>query len=337
MPQEALEFSIRVQDEFSEVLRSASRQIQQTATSIRQTHGALADSAQGFTNAEAQRAQTQVSLHTQLREQLRFSWEAQNAEARTSMAQSLGEANELYAQQALLQEEQRSTNHERMEVSLVLEEQLLEQHHQRQLKRTQMQEEQQTALQQAEQQKRLGHLETALGNFAAAAQMGGARQFGLYKALAIGEATISAYLRASKAAATVPFPLNIVVAASELARGIALVRGISAQRPPAAHGGLDYVPREETYLLNRGERVLSPVQNRDLTRFLKRDDAIAPRLVVERMEVHILEHVRDADSLLRMDENELRELLANRIYQAMNALDREGVRPSWATERELRG
>ena len=35
-----------------------------------------------------------------------------------------------------------------------------------------------------------------------------------------------------------------------------------------AHGGLDYVPSESTYLLDKGERVLSPKQNKDLTGFL---------------------------------------------------------------------
>ena len=36
-----------------------------------------------------------------------------------------------------------------------------------------------------------------------------------------------------------------------------------------AHGGLDYVPSESTYLLDAGERVVSPNQNADLTGFLK--------------------------------------------------------------------
>jgi hypothetical protein len=36
----------------------------------------------------------------------------------------------------------------------------------------------------------------------------------------------------------------------------------------AAHGGLTDVPREETYLLQRGERVVSPDQNRDLKEFM---------------------------------------------------------------------
>ena len=36
-----------------------------------------------------------------------------------------------------------------------------------------------------------------------------------------------------------------------------------------AHGGLDYVPKESTYLLDKGERVLSPNQNQDLNNFMK--------------------------------------------------------------------
>jgi hypothetical protein len=36
----------------------------------------------------------------------------------------------------------------------------------------------------------------------------------------------------------------------------------------AAHGGLDFVPKESTYLLDKGERVLSPRQNEDFTEFL---------------------------------------------------------------------
>ena len=35
-----------------------------------------------------------------------------------------------------------------------------------------------------------------------------------------------------------------------------------------AHEGLDYIPSEGTWLLDKGERVLSPRQNQDLTRFL---------------------------------------------------------------------
>lgn len=36
-----------------------------------------------------------------------------------------------------------------------------------------------------------------------------------------------------------------------------------------AHNGLDNIPREGTWLLDGGERVLNPNQNRDLTQYLR--------------------------------------------------------------------
>lgn len=41
----------------------------------------------------------------------------------------------------------------------------------------------------------------------------------------------------------------------------------------AAHGGMDNIPAESTWLLEKGERVLSPNQNRDLTSFLDNNKA----------------------------------------------------------------
>ena len=49
-----------------------------------------------------------------------------------------------------------------------------------------------------------------------------------------------------------------------------------------AHGGLDNVPTEGTYLLDRGERVLSPNQNEDLTKFLSNQQQMMamPQIVI---------------------------------------------------------
>lgn len=67
-----------------------------------------------------------------------------------------------------------------------------------------------------------------------------------------------------KAWASAAFPANmpaVVLAGGAAAANMATVTGI-------AHGGLDYVPKESTYLLDKGERVLSPNQNKDLTNFM---------------------------------------------------------------------
>lgn len=50
--------------------------------------------------------------------------------------------------------------------------------------------------------------------------------------------------------------------------GIAATQGMLGQ----AHKGLDYVDKEGTYMLDRGERVISPTQNSDLTDYLRRND-----------------------------------------------------------------
>ncbi|WLG14641.1 lytic transglycosylase domain-containing protein [Psychrobacter cibarius] len=48
------------------------------------------------------------------------------------------------------------------------------------------------------------------------------------------------------------------------------IQGMSAPSIAGiAHGGLDYVPKESTYLLDKGERVLSPRQNKDLANFME--------------------------------------------------------------------
>ena len=95
------------------------------------------------------------------------------------------------------------------------------------------------------------------------------KAFKMYKAFAISQALIKTYESATSAYASLaPIPvvgpaLGAAAAAAAVAMGLQQVRQIKSQQPAAgiAHGGLDYVPNESTYLLQRGERVLSPKQN----------------------------------------------------------------------------
>lgn len=91
-----------------------------------------------------------------------------------------------------------------------------------------------------------------------------------------------------------------------------------------AHGGMTNVPAESTYLLNRGERVLSPNQNQDLTRFM--EGGGGNRIMVENLNVHILENATNADSILRMDDTEMREIVAGPIMKALDTLHDQGIR-----------
>lgn len=102
------------------------------------------------------------------------------------------------------------------------------------------------------------------GSLAALAQAFGKKGLAFYKTFAIAESIISTYSAVAGALAFRPWtPMNFVYAAISLARGLAAVAQI--RKVGSAHAGLGYVPEESTYVLRRGERVLSPNQNRDVT------------------------------------------------------------------------
>jgi tape measure domain-containing protein len=88
--------------------------------------------------------------------------------------------------------------------------------------------------------------------------------FAAQKAFSAGQAIMNTYEGATKAYSQGGI-YGAALAAIVVAAGLANVASILAQPVPAAHGGLDNVPAEQTYLLNKGERVLSPRQNVDIT------------------------------------------------------------------------
>lgn len=88
-----------------------------------------------------------------------------------------------------------------------------------------------------------------------------------YQSTQLAKATISLYSAiASASAESGPYDraINIATATTQ---GLAAIAGIASVG--IAHGGASFIPEESTYLLNRGERVLSPNQNRDITEFIK--------------------------------------------------------------------
>ena len=101
--------------------------------------------------------------------------------------------------------------------------------------------------------------------------------FKAYKAMAIAQAVINTYQSATAAYSSLaPIPivgpaLGVAAAAAAVVQGLSQVRQIKAQQPAGiAHGGLDYVPNETTYVLQRGERVLSPKQNVEISEAARR-------------------------------------------------------------------
>ena len=153
------------------------------------------------------------------------------------------------------------------------------------------------------------------------------------KALAVAEALIGAYLAGNKALASVPFPFNLAAAAAVTAQGLATVERI--RQVGIAHGGLESVPEDATFLLRHGERVLSAPQNRDLTRFLDERGAgatAAGGFVIENLTIHVLERATHAEALLNMDAAALRQVVSERIVPMLDDLARLGIRPRFVTD-----
>ncbi|GEK44941.1 lytic transglycosylase domain-containing protein [Acinetobacter johnsonii] len=91
--------------------------------------------------------------------------------------------------------------------------------------------------------------------------------FATQKAFAIAQSLISIQQGLANAASN-PWPTNLAAMASVAAATSSIISNISSVAG-VFHGGTDYVPKESSYLLDKGERVLSPRQNKDLTSFLE--------------------------------------------------------------------
>jgi hypothetical protein len=161
------------------------------------------------------------------------------------------------------------------------------------------------------------------------AETQGRAMAGVSKSLAIAAALIDAYRAANAALASVPFPLNFVAAAAVLAEGLANVQRI--RQVNAAHGGLEEVTEDGTFVLRRGERVLAPRQNEDLTAFLQRqEEPERAGTVIENLEIHILENATASSALLTMGTADWRRVVAEKVIPALNELAALGIRPAFA-------
>lgn len=150
--------------------------------------------------------------------------------------------------------------------------------------------------------------------------------FEAWQAYSIAKAIVNTYLGVSAALGAYSPPISFIMAALQLAAGLASVSKIRSQSYSGqAHAGLENVPSEGTFLLNKGERVLAPDQNKDLTNFLSTDSGNKSGSVnVEQLIINI--DVPDSHALLNMDRNDWRDIVAKNIIPALDSLDRMGIR-----------
>lgn len=88
--------------------------------------------------------------------------------------------------------------------------------------------------------------------------------------ISMAQAMINTEVAATKAMAEGGYVMGIPMATAIRGLGYASVGLIAGQTIAGmAHNGIDNIPKEGTWLLDGGERVLNPNQNRDLTRYLE--------------------------------------------------------------------
>lgn len=147
---------------------------------------------------------------------------------------------------------------------------------------------------------------------------------------AVGLATANAI--ASTAAA--PYPLNLTAPAVGAATGAAAAAGFASGAATGAglgagivHGGMDYIPKETTYFLDKGERVLSPGQNRDLTSFLDSEMSGNGSYSIEIGQITLFEGVTDPiDFINNANDRQVEEFVFDRIIPALDRAARMGMR-----------
>ncbi|WP_392564602.1 hypothetical protein RHO13_03830 [Orbus wheelerorum] len=93
--------------------------------------------------------------------------------------------------------------------------------------------------------------------------------FAISKGFSIASATLSMFTNIGKATEA-GFPANLPLIAQAMAQGVSIVSSIkSINLSGMAHSGIDSIPSEGTWLLDKGERVVDARTNADLKNFLQ--------------------------------------------------------------------
>ncbi|MDF2418029.1 hypothetical protein GWP85_10995 [Acinetobacter beijerinckii] len=189
----------------------------------------------------------------------------------------------------------------------------------------------------AEFQMNLGHVQSISGSMLDVLEDTAGKQSGIYrtmfavnKAFAIAQSLISITQGIAMAAAN-PFPYNLAAMATVAASTVGLVANIQSVEG-VFHGGADYVPKESSYLLDKGERVLSPRQNADLTRYLddqKQGNGNGTNVIINVPSGYIANESRDANGNVTID------VVRQEIASSWNNLSRSNSHESRSVQQSF--
>lgn len=128
-------------------------------------------------------------------------------------------------------------------------------------------------------QARLAGNASMYGDLAGLAQVFAGEQSSIYrglflvhKAYSMASTMASSYQAIAQAWASAPFPANVPIVAKTVLSTGALTSALSAVQPTGmSHAGVDRIPKEGTWLLDQGQRVMMSQQADELDRFLARE------------------------------------------------------------------
>ena len=170
-------------------------------------------------------------------------------------------------------------------------------------------------LERARQQAQLAAAESGFGHLADITRTFAGEQSGIYRAMflmqkAAGIAqSIIAIQQGIAMAAANPWPINLAAMASVAGATAGLVSNIQAVTMPQgmAHDGIDRIPREGTWLLDRGERVMNRPQADRLDDYLDRQQGKDRQRDGARVTVNLIEDAERAGSVEQesMDDEEI--------------------------------
>ena len=146
----------------------------------------------------------------------------------------------------------------------------------------------------------------------------------------MGQLAMQTYAGAFAATAAIPYVGPAIAPGVAAASTAAMLAGSAAAKVAgmaagAAHGGLTNVPKEQTYLLDKGERVLSPNQNQELMDFIRSGGGGGMTIENQNNTFDIFPNATNVDALKYIEKGEWIEILNENLVPAMKELKIAGV------------
>lgn len=161
--------------------------------------------------------------------------------------------------------------------------------------------------------------------------------FAMQQAFSIASSMVAAYTAyatafADPSAMTLPqkFAGGAAVMAA-LMPAITTISSVSLQG--MAHDGIDNIPREGTWLLDGGERVLNPNQNKDLTNYLANNKSQGPNIVINNNGSSKVSATQGADGKTYITIDELPGLIAGQLRNPNSQISKSVQQNTTATRR----